>query len=142
MPGADQPHCFLTVRTKGCQSDRNAFGGWDFEVVWVRGWIPGLFFGRAEQRVLAQQSPDAIGTNFGGRMQPAKGAYPSKAARQDVLEKAPDKVQRRQLEGSKFSGFAFAIVPAQPSIGQLWNHAVGSGGLEDITGEVTQRVLP
>ena len=100
-----------------------------------------MFFGRGEDRVLVKQSPDAITPHFGGRMQPAKGAHPGEATRQNMLEETSDKLQRRQLDGSESAGFAFAIVPTEPSVGQLWNHAVGSGGLEDVAREVTQRVL-
>src|SRR5882762_5501309 len=74
-------------------------------------------------------------------MQPTKGPYASKAARQDVLQKAPDELQRTQPDGRKRSGFAFVIIPTELSTGQTWNHAVGSGGLEHVAREVPQRVF-
>src|SRR6266478_4205770 len=74
-------------------------------------------------------------------MQPAKGAHPCETARQDVLEEPTHEVQWAQQQRGVLAGLAVAIVPAHFAIGQALNDAVGGGGLENVTGEITQGVL-
>ena len=100
-----------------------------------------MLFLRAEQRCQAEQGADAVGADFGSRMQPAEGSDPGEMAGQDVLEKAAHPFQRVELDGGVPAGLAFAIVPAQFAFGQELDLAVGGGGLEHVTGEIAQGVF-
>ena len=103
--------------------------------------MPRGLFRRAEQRWLPQQRPHAVGADFGRRMQPAEGAHPRKVARQHMLQKAADQLERFELDGGRPAGFARAIVPPHFAFGQEGKLPIGGGGLEHVTGEVTQGVL-
>src|SRR3989449_11062787 len=74
-------------------------------------------------------------------MQPAKGPNPGETPRQGVLQEAAHELPGLQFNGSEVAGFAFAISPAQLAFRQELNFAIGGGGLEDVTGEITQRVV-
>ena len=60
---------------------------------------------------------------------------------QDVLEETAHPVQGLEIHRRSLASFALAIVPAQAAIGQAWHGTIGGGGLEDVTGQVTQSVL-
>jgi len=140
FPRSNQPHHLLATRTtrRGTGGRCLALGRFPLR---SGGWVPGLLFGRAEQRCLAKQGPDAVGSDFGGGMQPAEGAHAGERARQDVLEKTAHELQRLQLDGGVPARVALAIVPPQFALRQELDDPVGGGGLEDVTGEVTQGVF-
>ena len=74
-------------------------------------------------------------------MQPTEGAHPGVTPGQDVLEKAGHELQGLERDRGVSAGVALAIVPAHLALSQELDLAIGGGGLEDVTGEVTQRVL-
>ena len=137
-PSGHQSHRFATARTArpwlGRVEDRSCWTGW------LNRWrqLPGLLLLRGEQGRFFKQSAHAIGPHFGGWMRPAKGAHARKARRQDVLPKPAHELQRLQLHRSEFSGFALAVSPEDLAFGQKLDGAIGGGGLENVTGKVTQ----
>jgi hypothetical protein len=139
-PGAHQEHHLLTAWTERCRTALG-FQGVGRVQIGIRRWLPCVPFLRSEQGSLPEQSAHPVGAQFGGRMQPAEGAHAGKTARQDVLEKARQEVQRIQVNGGVPAGFAVAIRPSDFAVGQSLNDPVVGGGLEDVPGEVTQGFL-
>ena len=118
MPRAEQEHRFTAARTLGRRAGRGGgVGVRRFQVRFCRR-LPGLFLGRGEQGFLVEQSAHPVEPHFGGRMQPAEGAHPGQAARQDVLEEPSHEIQGLQLEGGVLGGWALAVVPAHLALGQ------------------------
>ena len=74
-------------------------------------------------------------------MQPAKSAHAREMGRQDVLQKPAHPIHRFQEDGGVLAGFAVAIGPAHFSVRQQLHEAVGGGGFEDVTGEITEGVF-
>ena len=142
-PRSNPSHRFAAERTLG----RGA-GRWRFVGGLLRGRfsirsgrVPCLLLRWCEQGRLAEQGPHAVATDFGGRMEPAKGAHACKSPGQGVLEKAPHQLDGVEWDEGGFVGFAVAIVPAQLAPGQGLHRPVGGGGFENVTGQVTQRVF-
>ena len=87
-PAGHQAHRLLTVRTKW----GSRRGPWcrglqlvgRFGVAARR--LPGLLLARGEPGRLVKQCPDAVESDAGSGMQPAKAAHPGVARRQDVLQ--------------------------------------------------------
>ena len=60
--------------------------------------LPGADFSLGQGRFLLEKGAHAIGSDFGGRVQPAKEADPAIPARQDMLQKSADQFVRFQFE--------------------------------------------
>lgn len=139
MPRADAAHDLLAV---GAEKSVSGFDlrGWSFQVR-VVGWVPGLHLGRGEQWGLAEQSAHTIEAHFGGGVQPSEGAHAGEVARQGVLQEATHELEGLDVDGCVLARLTVAIAPEQAAIGQHGNVAIGSRGLEDVAGEITQGVL-
>jgi hypothetical protein len=57
------------------------------------------------------------------------------------LEEAADEFEGFEVEVAPLAGLALTVRPADAAVGQEVEGAVGGGGLEDVTAEVTQGVL-
>ena len=99
-----------------------------------------MLFLRSEQRRFFKKGAHAIGADFGRRMQPTKSAHARVTRRQDMLEKTAHELQRLQLYRGELAGFALAIGPQELALRQELDGAIGRGGLEEVSGKVTQRV--
>ena len=100
-------------------------------IFWIGGRLPGVLFRRREQRLLAQQSAHAVGSDFGGGMQPAEGAHAGKAAGQDVLEKACHELQRVDygIPGGDSSMARTVGLPAAAGARLVLEGRIGSRGV-------------
>jgi hypothetical protein len=58
-----------------------------------------------------------------------------------MLEETADQFVRLQIQVGPETGFALAIRPADFSLGQEFDAAIGGGGFEDVTGQVLQSFL-
>ena len=87
-----QPHPLLTTRAKGRPTDHDPWTGRQFAVRIGRR-VPRSLFGCGEQRLLAEQGPDAVEFGACPRMQPPKAAHAMKALRQHVLKETAKKLE-------------------------------------------------
>jgi len=139
-PRSDQPHHLLTARAKrrGTSNEGLAFGWFG---VRIGRRVPRLLFGGRQDGRLAKQGPHAVGADFGGWMQPAESADPGETARQYVLQKPSHEFPPVQVDRGRSFGLAVAIVPPHCAVWQELDLLIGGGGLEDVTGEITQGVF-
>ena len=88
-------------------------------------------------RFFAQQRPDTVELDACGRMKPAEETNAMETRRQDMLEKAADEFVWGQFGLLPLASAAVAIRPEEPTIGQEMEATISSGGLKDITTEIT-----
>lgn len=149
-PRTHQPHGLAAAWTLWPRTgrDRLAVGHFIFRRFGARPFhlrigrrVPGFLLGGTEYGLLPEQGARAVGAHFSRRMQPTEGSHACKTARQDVLEKVAHPIPRLQPDRREPAGFAFPVSPPEFACRQQGDFAIGGGGLEDVTGEITQRVF-
>jgi hypothetical protein len=100
--------------------------------------LPGLAFVLAQDGRLVEQGANAVAPDLCRRMQPAKEPDSGEAFWQNMLEKAADQFGRFQRDGLGLAGLGVAVAPEDFAGGQLLQLAIGGGGLEDVTSQVTE----